>query len=344
MRLSVSKRRSRLFACVCLMAMPILGSAQTYTVTDLGTLGGTETVAIAINASGQITGGSTTASGAYHAFLYFNGKMTDLGTLGGPSSQGQSINKLGTVAGYAQLPPGPLGGYPPHPISLYNAFTDANGKMTGIGATGGVGYAINDLDEVVAVEPTGAILYSSNGTATNLGGLGGSSGSTQPECINNSGQVVGYGYLPDGNFRGFVWANGAMTVLGTLGGDWSQAYAINTAGVVTGAAYTTGNLTQMAFVYSNGNMRSLGVLSANGLSVGRAINSANTVVGYATAASGSYHAFIYSGSKMQDLNNLIPANSGWVLSQANGINDSGEIVGYGIVNGLEHGFLLTPKK
>ncbi len=45
---------------------------------------------------------------------------------------------------------------------------------------------------------------------------------------------------------------------------------------------------------------------------------------------------------MYDLNNLISANSGWTLEVANGINDSGEICGYGLIGGNTHAFLLTP--
>jgi probable HAF family extracellular repeat protein len=45
---------------------------------------------------------------------------------------------------------------------------------------------------------------------------------------------------------------------------------------------------------------------------------------------------------MQDLNSLIPANSGWTLIEANAINTSGQIVGYGNHNGFNHAFLLTP--
>jgi probable HAF family extracellular repeat protein len=45
---------------------------------------------------------------------------------------------------------------------------------------------------------------------------------------------------------------------------------------------------------------------------------------------------------MQNLNDLIPADSGWVLSEAHGINDAGQIVGVGTVGGLFHAFLLTP--
>jgi hypothetical protein len=45
---------------------------------------------------------------------------------------------------------------------------------------------------------------------------------------------------------------------------------------------------------------------------------------------------------LQDLNNLIPAGSGWVLNHASAINKSGQIAGFGTINGANHGFLLTP--
>ena len=45
---------------------------------------------------------------------------------------------------------------------------------------------------------------------------------------------------------------------------------------------------------------------------------------------------------MQDLNSLIPANSGWVLINANAINNTGQITGYGVKDGHNHAFLLTP--
>jgi probable HAF family extracellular repeat protein len=320
--------------------------AQTYKVTDLGTLGGTESIATAINASGEITGGSTNASNVYHAFLYSNGTMTDLGTLGGPSSQGQGINTTGEIAGYAQLPPSTSAGYPPRPVSFYSAFYTVSGKETAIGQSGGVAYAINDSGQIVAVEPAGAVLYT-KGMGTNLGNLGSSSG-TEATGINSLGEVVGYSYLTNGNFRGFYWISGKMTEMGTFGGDWSQAYAVNDAGQITGTAYTTSNLANHAFLYTSSTMKDLGTLSGGTISVGTAVNLSGTVVGYAQAGSSSetlvYHAFVYTGSKMQDLNSLIPAKSGWVLSQANGINASGEIVGYGTINGLEHAFLLTPVK
>jgi probable HAF family extracellular repeat protein len=71
---------------------------------DLGTLGGEYSSGHAINASGQVTGGSTVRAGAaaqQHAFLYSNGAMQDLGTLGGVLSYGLAINASGQVTGAA---------------------------------------------------------------------------------------------------------------------------------------------------------------------------------------------------------------------------------------------------
>jgi probable HAF family extracellular repeat protein len=46
---------------------------------------------------------------------------------------------------------------------------------------------------------------------------------------------------------------------------------------------------------------------------------------------------------MIDLNNLVDPSTGWVLESADGINDSGQIVGYGVnPSGQTHAFLLTP--
>jgi probable HAF family extracellular repeat protein len=90
-------------------------------------------------------------------------------------------------------------------------------------------------------------------------------------------------------------------------------------------------------------MVDLGTLGGSS-SWGLAINNNGTVVGYGTTRTNVYHAFISTnGAKMQDLNRLIPQRSGWVLGQANGINDAGQITGYGTIHGQTHAFLLTPQ-
>jgi len=68
-------------------------------MSDLGTLGGAESAALALNDAGQIVGVSTTASGESHAFLWANDVMTDLGTLGGNWSEPAAINQAGQVVG-----------------------------------------------------------------------------------------------------------------------------------------------------------------------------------------------------------------------------------------------------
>jgi probable HAF family extracellular repeat protein len=68
------------------------------TITDLGTLGGTQSAAYAINNLGQVTGWAHTASEATHVFLYSGGTMTDLGTFG-LDPVGEAINNHGVIVG-----------------------------------------------------------------------------------------------------------------------------------------------------------------------------------------------------------------------------------------------------
>jgi probable HAF family extracellular repeat protein len=96
-------------------------------------------------------------------------------------------------------------------------------------------------------------------------------------------------------------------------------------------------------------MIDLGVLDPNGYSAALAINGAGEVVGIVaatqkTGVNPNYRGFVWTkAGGMKDLNHLIPLNTGWVLQSASSINSSGQIVGYGLLHGQYHGFLLTPR-
>ena len=72
------------------------------------------------------------------------------------------------------------------------------------------------------------------------------------------------------------------------------------------------------------------------------INDSGLVVGNSSTANANSHAFLYDGSTMIDLNDLISPTSGWVLLNATAINNSGQIVGSGTIDGQTNAYLLTP--
>jgi hypothetical protein len=85
-------------------------------------------------------------------------------------------------------------------------------------------------------------------------------------------------------------------------------------------------------------MKLLGVGSPGGAS---GINAIGEVVG--SMGSNPPNAFLWTSvSGVQNLNVLIPPNSGWVLNQASAINRSGQIAASGTINGETHAALLTP--
>lgn len=67
-------------------------------MTDLGTLGGVQSGANAINNAGQIVGYASPPASSEHAFLYSGGKMTDLGVFF-DFSVANAINSSGVVVG-----------------------------------------------------------------------------------------------------------------------------------------------------------------------------------------------------------------------------------------------------
>jgi probable HAF family extracellular repeat protein len=174
-------------------------------------------------------------------------------------------------------------------------------------------------------------------TVTNLGVLDGYS-SSYGSGINESGQVAGYSYNSDGDQLAFLFSNGTLQSLGTLGGTRSAAYGINASGRVTG--YSPYTSRAAAFLYSNGTM--YGPLAGpEGLhsSLGYGINASGQITGGFTpgACCPDLQAFLYSNGTTQNLGTL-----GAAPSTGFGINASGQVTGYSRTASQEtHAFLYS---
>jgi probable HAF family extracellular repeat protein len=294
-------------------------------ITDLGTLeGGHESLAAAVNNSGQVVGAfnntipdpfSLLGNGyQVKAFLWQKGAMQDLGTLGGPDAFASFVNERGQIAGnsFINSTPNPVTGIP-----TIDCFIWEDGKMVDV--------------------PT----------------LGGTVAS--PNAFNNQGQLVGVSNLAgDLTFHPFLWDKGGdppLTDLDTLGGDTGTPNWINDVGEVVGKADLPGSQTHDAFLWSNGVMTDLGTQDGDPCSNAIYINSKTQIVGSSSDCVHGLHAFLWEkGGPMVDLNTLIPPYSSLTLVYGTAINDRGEIAGLGVPSGCQpadvgicgHALLLIP--
>ena len=195
-----------------------------------------------------------------------------------------------------------------------------------------------------------------------------------PQEVNMATQVVGSVQMWGGvdgrnHWFPFIWrdvnGNGSndvyeMTTLGNLHmyGYFGAAYDINDQGQIVGGADTSSYPSiRHAFLitpisntwyrdtnsdYVNDLMTDLGTLGGS-WSEALDINESNAIVGYSTLADNmTTNAVLWNHGVKTNLNCLIPRNSGWVLQEARGVNNSGQIAGYGTITGQVHAFLLSP--
>ena len=322
-----------------------------YSITDLGTLGGTSSEAAAVNNPGDVVGSSTTAAGVSHAFLYRNGLMFDLGTLpGGSASQATAINDRGDIVGY-----GGINAYGPEFRERIQGFAWADGTMRTIGAlycrcSFNVRYgtsralAIADGGQIVGDSEADrgdsfrhAFLWQEN-VMRDLGAGVDVAGRSQATGINDINEVVG-----TVNGRAFLARDGLSYELGVLPGHASSdARAINNKGQVVGNSVTETGLSH-ACLWNLGSMHSLGPLPGDSSSQAQALNNDGAAVGRSGPGDFSVsRAVIWQDGVAMDLNRLI-TSPGWVLSSATGINDRGQIVGAGLRDGQLRAFLLNAR-
>ena len=261
--------------------------------TEIGTFGGQNSMAVAINDHGQVVGSAATPSGWNHAFLFSGGTLHDLGTLGGRYSDAYDINNQGVIVGTSDTADAPN-------FVFRRAFRYAGGSMSSLGTlpdgAGSDAYAIN-----------------------NKGLIGGAAS----EGLDTFPEFPSHAVL----FRG-----GSVDLLVPLGYGDSAVYGLNDRGqAVGGIPNTTSAHGSHAFLYDGGTLIDLGPLwTGSDESIARDINNHGQVVGNAMIRidtnHSTWHAFLYDRhGGMVDLNALIDPDSGWMITDANAINDAGQI-------------------
>lgn len=193
-------------------------------------------------------------------------------------------------------------------------------------------------------------------TFTPLPDISNGVGDNQAVGINHTDDMVGWAgvYCPGATCNGqyqathaAFWKNGTATDINPSGSVISYANAINDNDLAVGhVEFTKDSVNSHPYIWDLANNRTYDLYSST-LGIGgdaSAVNNSGIVVGYYyyNYPVGGTHAFVWKigDAAVTDLNNLLPANSGWVLETAVGINSSGQIVGEGKLNGQTHTYLL----
>lgn len=293
------------------------------------------------------------------------------------SSVGLGINRHGDVVG-SSLTEEPSRAYRIFVYSTTRGYRDLGYPGRGVAIAGGINdYGQVALRELVATEVTHVFRWSEAAGFEDLGGLNGSTYSEVLD-INNAGQIVGTAEQADESDTAYVYTegigmqavggsaeiNGRATSINDNGwitghsNGWNAfiyrpgvgmtsigngiGTSINNRGVVAGISGGPLGLLQ-AFMHRDGTNVLFGTLGG-GNSDAYGINNYDVVVGWSEApAPMPLTAFVWTEQEgMVALHSLIDSNSGWVLTIARAINDSGQITGWGDFNGKAMAYRLDP--
>lgn len=298
---TTSYRRSLRLSIAVLTALAViptgvsLGDVE-YGVTDLGTLGGDFSHAYGLSDTGTVVGQAKTSSGAPHAFIEApDANMLDLGTIWGDNSQANGISSDGSL-------------------------------VAGRSYAGG-----NE-----------AFVWTQSGGMQGIGFLPGMGGYSTAAAVSGDGSSV-VGWAAGGPaMDSYVWAkNTGMNDIGALPGattitvnghpfSGSNALGLsyNGSGIVGLSTTSTGNV--HGFLYTNNAWTDIAPLPGDDNGVANAINQSGQIVGYSTPGqitfnalpTGNTHAFVDTNGIITGLGTL-----GGASSQANAINNAGQIVG-----------------
>ena len=330
-----------------------------YSITNLGVLPGfDDSRATALNNEGQVVG--TLHRGDFdmepYGFLWHEGAMSGLGDVI-PSD----LNDVGQIVGMSRK----------NLLELVKA-KDAPKRYTvhmakAINQDGQVvGYSHFINRNVPSKSKRGAFIL--EGDERLLLTTPESVSASEATGINNLGTVVGGVQIRDSNDEhAVVWQDGVMRLLGEPG-DFpnSQAEAVNDAGQILIRAIRSNSaelfeqaagsgeldtetlvFKQQWYLWHDGQWQAI-----DGMSLAHSLNNQGQVVGCLWIDPGTAlgpneragnHAAFWEAGELMDLNDVLPEDSGWMLQKATDINNLGQIVGYGIIEGKSRAFLLTPE-
>jgi uncharacterized membrane protein len=331
----------------------LAGSPQSrYTVTDLGTLPGLDYSYVwgGVNRRGHVAGYATNSADPSvfddsSSFLWKGpGKLQLLPQLPDATATiAFALNDFDQVVGSSgPTPEGYLA------VLWQRGTIKTLGKLPG--HTDSDAFGINNPGLVVGhsldfnVDPwTSTAVFWNKGKICPLPPLAGATNSGAV-AVSEWGQIVGYS-----GSRAVLWSTcpkARVIDLGTLGGDGSSATDINEWGQVVGQAQTAFG-DWLPVLWNGMDIIELPIPNQDVTGSAMWINNRGQAVGFSgsdpeQADLHGMRALLWEDGEVIKLQNQIPANSGWKLRQATGINDHGQITGFGQHQGKMRAFLLTP--